>query len=63
MLSGSKLPELSSHAATSPRWVAEAANDAAIEVLPEPARPVISLIRPRGIPPSIRVVEQGEAGA
>ena len=54
MLSGSKALAASSHAATSPRRVAKAANDAAIEVLPEPARPVISLIRPRGIPPSIR---------
>ncbi len=53
MLAGSKVPDASSHAATSPRRVAKAANDAAMEVLPEPARPVISLIRPRGIPPSI----------
>jgi hypothetical protein len=51
MVMGSKESAASSHAATSPLRVAPARKDAASEVLPVLGRPMISLIRPRTIPP------------
>jgi len=51
-LRGSKAPDESTHAATSPRRVAAAAKETASEVRPNPGRPTISLTRPRTMPPS-----------